>query len=44
MKLFLPRLYARVHMDLRLQLRSCDMRLDKKRTAQVSYQTHPSAL
>ena len=29
---------------LRLQLRSCDMRPGRKRTAQVSYQTHPSVL
>jgi len=44
MTLFLPRFHARVHMGLRLQLRSCNMRPDRKRTAQVSYQTHPSVL
>ena len=44
MKLFLPRFYARVHMDLRLQSRSYNMRPDRKRTAQVSYQTLPSVL
>ena len=44
MKLFLPGFYARVHMDLRLQLRSYNMGPDRKRTAQVSRQIHPSVL